>query len=546
MLRRYQQDAIDGIIGSHRKGSRPLVVMATGTGKTHVFMEYARRTNKRVMIVAERSEIVMQARDKLRSVGEDVDVEMSNAWSDEGLHPPRFVCASIQTLNANWRAKYSQSLKKQRRLERFNWSDFGLLVIDEAHHAVSTSYRRLIDHAYQQNPDIKLLGVTATPDRLDKKSMVRVFDDVPFRYEMPTAIKDGYLVPIKQKFVRVNSMDFSDVKTRGTDLDITQLDAVMRYEKNLHGVVTPTMDLAGDRPTLVFASSIKHAERMTEIFNRHRANCARVVHGKTDPDQRLMDLRDFRRGEYQFLINVQIATEGWDCPPVACVAVARPTKSRALYTQMVGRGTRTTVPLKGVTPDDRQAEIAGSSKPDCLVLDFVGNSGEHQLICTIDILAPEATPELREYVRRKVEEKQEEGAEVEYDEVAALLAEERERMNRRLVTAKVTYEATNIEPFTVLGIKPKPLSKWSNTRALSEKQQSVLIRAGIDPNKLAVHEQNQVLQQIFKRQRKGMATIKQMALLTQMGMEQGKVKRMSFNEASGEIQRLKDEARRAI
>ena len=394
MLRPYQQDAIGGITKAHEGGHIPLCVMATGTGKTHVFVEYAKTTRSRVMIVAERSEIVLQAREKIDSVGETVGVEMGQMTVQEMIWGrPRFVCASIQTLNSVRRG--------QRRMNKFDWNSFSLLVIDEAHHAVSPSYRRLIDLARTENPDILVLGVTATPDRLDKQGMNKVFTKVAYKYEMLQAINDGYLCPISQRLVTVKSLDFSDVKTAQGDLSIGDLDRVMRYEKNLHGVVMPTLEISGDRQTLIFASSIKHAERMAEIINRHKPDQAVIITGKLEADERAARFERFKTGDAQYLVNVQVATEGWDCPPVSCIAIARPTKSRALYTQMVGRGTRPIVPVTASTADGRKAQIRESNKPNCIVLDFVGNSAKHQLVSAFDLVAPEMPTRVRDVVRQR-------------------------------------------------------------------------------------------------------------------------------------------------
>lgn len=281
--------------------------MATGTGKTHVFVEYAKQSEGRAMIIAERQEIVMQARNKIAATGETCEIEMGDLKVNDNLWGrPRFVCASIQTLNAQRNCG--------RRYAKFDWASLKLLVIDEAHHAVAKGYQRVIEHARKENPDIKIMGVTATPDRLDKRSMGNVFNDVAYRYEMDSAIKDGYLVPIRQHMVQVKSMDFSSARTTAGDLNAGDLDRIMTYERNLHGVCVPTMDLAGDRPTLIFAASINHAQRISEIINRHRPGQACYITGKTPSDERAELLREFRDGKYQFLVNVQIATEGWDCP----------------------------------------------------------------------------------------------------------------------------------------------------------------------------------------------------------------------------------------
>ena len=533
MLRPYQTEAIKQIRIAHEGGKTPLCVMATGTGKTHVFVEYAKQSEGRAMIIAERQEIVMQARSKIAATGETCEIEMGDLKVNDNLWGrPRFVCASIQTLNAQRNCG--------RRYAKFDWASLKLLVIDEAHHAVAKGYQRVIEHARKENPDIRIMGVTATPDRLDKRSMGNVFNEVAYRYEMDSAIKDGYLVPIRQHMVQVKSMDFSSARTTAGDLNAGDLDRIMNYERNLHGVCVPTMDLAGDRPTLVFAASINHAQRISEIINRHRPGQACFITGKTPSDERAELLKEFREGKYQFLVNVQIATEGWDCPPVACVAVARPTKSRALYTQMVGRGTRPMVPVTEDEAGARRQSIAFSTKPDCLVLDFVGNSGRHQLVCSIDILKPSLPKEVRESVKVRVEALTDEGEHVAPSQLDRIVAEEEEAYRRSRVVASVQYNTSDIDPFTMLGIKAKPLSKWSNTRQLTEKQTAILVNAGINVNNMPIHQQRQAIEKIFERSRKGLCSMKQMALLCKFGYSSAEVKTWTRQTAGATLDQIRN------
>lgn len=539
MLRPYQQDAIGGITKAHEGGHIPLCVMATGTGKTHVFVEYAKTTRSRVMIVAERSEIVLQAREKVDSVGETVGVEMGQMTVQEMIWGrPRFVCASIQTLNSIRRG--------QRRMNKFDWNSFSLLVIDEAHHAVSPSYRRLIDLARTENPDILVLGVTATPDRLDKQGMNKVFTKVAYKYEMLQAINDGYLCPISQRLVTVKSLDFTDVKTAQGDLSISDLDRVMRYEKNLHGVVMPTLEISGDRQTLIFASSIKHAERMAEIINRHKPDQAVIITGKLEADERAARFERFKTGDAQYLVNVQVATEGWDCPPVSCIAIARPTKSRALYTQMVGRGTRPIVPVTASTADGRKAQIRESNKPNCIVLDFVGNSAKHQLVSAFDLVAPEMPTRVRDVVRQKIREAEEAGEPLEYDEVDRVVQEAAEEEARRQVRANVAYSTHEVSPFNALGITPKAASRWTNNNPISEKQMRFLEGQGIKPDKLKPHEQRQVMNELFRRSKKKLCSMKQMALLDKFGYTHTETKTWTFSQASEKIDQIAKNGWRSI
>src|SRR5262249_46304475 len=147
----------------------------------------------------------------------------------------------------------------------------------------------------------KVLGVTATPDRADEAAMGQVFDSVAFVYEIQQAIKDGWLCPIRVKQVLVGAIDLSGVSTVAGDLNAGELDAVMRAEEVLHGIVKPTVELAGDRRTIVFCTSVGAAHRAAEIFNRYKPDSARAVDGTTPTDERRRILRDHDAGRYQYL-----------------------------------------------------------------------------------------------------------------------------------------------------------------------------------------------------------------------------------------------------
>jgi superfamily II DNA or RNA helicase len=156
----------------------------------------------------------------------------------------------------------------------------------------------------------------------------------------------------------------------------------------LHGIAAPTIELTGDRKTLIFAASLAQAERLTEIINRHKPNSAKWVHGGTPKEERRSLFPAYTASEFQYLVNIGVTTEGFDEPGIEVVVMARPTKSRNLYAQMVGRGTRT---LPGVIdyiedPEDRKNAIHDSGKPSLEVIDFVGNAGQYKLITSADIL----------------------------------------------------------------------------------------------------------------------------------------------------------------
>jgi len=515
ILRSYQTAAVDGIFEAWRTVRSTLLVQPTGTGKTVTFAHVIKRMPAgRALVLAHREELIFQAADKIaRVTGHPPDIEMAEMRADHGmLGKARVVVSSIQTQCAGRNG--------DSRMKRFNPQEFSLLVLDEAHHATAPTYRRVVEH-YSQNPDLKILGVTATPDRHDEEALGQIFNSVAYDYELLDAIRDGWLVPIQQRSVVVDGLDYSGVRTTAGDLNGADLARVMEYEETLHGIAAPTMELAAGRKTLVFAASVAHAERLCEIFNRHRPECARFVTGTTPKDERRGMLADYAAGKFQILVNVGVATEGFDEPGIACVVMARPTKSRALYAQMAGRSTR---PLPGLVDahpeaDARRAAIAASAKPASEIIDFVGNSGRHHLITTADILGGNYSDEVVARARAKAEEA--DGAAV--DMAAALvdaekeLAEERERARRAAIRAKARYSCQVVDPFNVFHIEPWRERGWDKGRQPSEKMLALLERNGIDTKGLSFTQAKQLVGEIVHRYLSKQCSFKQARLLARYG-----------------------------
>ena len=271
-LRPYQQQARDRIHAEWDAGhTRTLLVLPTGTGKTIVFASVAAdqvRAGDRVLILAHRGELLEQAADKLqRSTGLVSAVEKAESTCLDSWY--RVVVGSVQTL------------QRPARLERFPRDYFGTIIIDEAHHAITDGYRRILDYF----SGAKVLGVTATPDRGDMRNLGEVFDSLAFEYKLTDAIKEGYLCKIMAQTIPL----------------------------------------------------IKTSQKFRDLLNTYGFRAAEV-NGQSD-DRRQV-LADFDAGKYNVLCNSMLLTEGWDCPSVDCVVVLRPTKVRSLYSQMVGRGTR--------------------------------------------------------------------------------------------------------------------------------------------------------------------------------------------------------------
>lgn len=525
--RDYQLTCSASVFDAFRESRRTLVVMPTGTGKTVLFGHVsANWESGRVLILAHRDELIRQAADKVgRIVGEQCDIEMGEAYADQFSFQARshVVVSSVQTMC------------RERRHSRFSPDDFGLLVIDEAHHAVADSYRTVIDY-FSRNPNLKVLGVTATPDRADEEALGKVFDSVAFDYQITDAIRDGWLVPIEQQFVYVDGLDFSNVRTMAGDLNGGDLAKIMEAEEMLHKVVDPTIQLAGDQQTLVFASSVAHAERMAEICNRHRSGCAEFIAGTTELETRRDILKRYSRGDFQFLFNCAIATEGFDEPTIGVVAIARPTKSRALYSQMIGRGTRTlTGTVDGLTEAaQRRAAIAGSNKQSVLILDFVGNSGRHKLVSTADILGGNYDDDVVERAKSEASKKSAKGERVDMTE-ELIAAQERikseEARKRSQLIGKAKFGTKSVNPFDIFDIAPRREPGWHKGRKPSDKMLSALRKFKVDEKQLAelsFSQAGQLLDTLCKRAGEGKCTLKQAQILSRNGERTD----VSFEEAS--------------
>lgn len=455
LLRPYQSDANDAIAAKFIAGEKStLLVLATGLGKTVCFASLVKRIDewapgKRTLIIAHREELIRQAAQKIQAItGEMPDIEMAGERADINMfHTAKVVVASKDTLRGD-------------RLKRFKPEEFGLVVTDEAHRSVADSYQSIYAHF----ASVPHLGVTATPDRYDEEKLGKVFGSVAYDYGLVEAIPDGWLCPIKQRAVEIHRLDYSKVRTTAGDLNGRDLAEVLSNEQVLQEQADATLNEARGRKTMVFATpgfksegddKFRVSERLTEIFNRHKPDIARLVTGKTPKDERTQILKDYRDGHFQILVNVAVFTEGFDDPSIELIAMARATKSRSLYTQIVGRATR---PLPGIvdglaTPFERRLAIEKSAKPFCEILDFGGNAGNHKLIHVSDILGTAFTEQEIALAEKTV--KKAKGA---VDVTTALKdarkeisekkqKEAKERFMRAFIKGTATYSVKQVDPF---------------------------------------------------------------------------------------------------
>jgi superfamily II DNA or RNA helicase len=542
-LRPYQLQASQAIMASWQQYDTALAVMPTGTGKTVLFSDVIRRVfPRKALVLAHRAELIHQAKDKIQRVtGYRVEVEMAALRADlhAGLFAsPQVIVSSIQTQAAGGDGG--------GRMAKFDPMMFGVLIIDESHHATAKSYRRVIDY-YRQNPRLKVLGVTATPDRADEEALGQVFEHVAFDYEILDAIRDGWLVPIDQQTVEIEGLDFSNIRTTAGALNGADLAAVMEAEKPLHGIADATMHIAGDRRTLVFAASVHQAEMLSDIFNRHKPGCSGWVCGKTDKVERARTLADFAGGKLQYVVNVGVLTEGFDDPGVELVVMGRPTKSRALYAQMCGRALR---PLPGVvdevddSPEHRRAAIATSPKPSCLIVDFSGNAGRHKLVSTADILGGNVTDEA---VAMAAEMARKAGKPVRMDELLEEAEEERLRQieeakrqaaaRKAKLVAKATFTTQSVNPFDLFHIRPAVERGWDRGKEISPKMRALIEKHYPDVNldQLNFAQARQLSTELFRRWDNNLASYKQVKLLAKHGIDAGN---LTMTEAKAAIDTL--------
>lgn len=514
-LRPYQTEAVSSVIEQLKTNKSTLVVLPTGAGKTVCFAHLCKHYMEqgRVMVIAHREELIRQAANKIEQItGYRPAIEMAAEYSDEqGFSKPKIVVSSVQTLITG-------------RMMRFSPDDFSLVITDEAHHCCALSYRKVYDHILSGKA--KHLGVTATPDRADEQALGKVFESVAFDYELPNIIDDGWLVPIKQSMVMIEGLDYSRAKTTAGDLNQADVAAAQSNEHILHEMISPIIEIAGTRKTIVFATpgskkpdgdddGFHIAERMTEILNRHKPNSARRVSQDTPKVERRQMLQDFAEGRFQFLVNVGVLTEGFDDPTIEVVAITRPTKSRSLYSQMIGRGTR---PLPGTvdkweTKHERRRAIESSAKNHIEILDFVGNSGRHKLVTTADILGGKYDDEVVERAKKKAEESDEavDMAEV-LEEAKNEIHQERKAKARAAIIARAKYTVQNVDPFDVFDLEPMREREWNKGRPPTKAQCDALTRAGIPIRQgLTMTQAGRLLSEEFRRRDAGLVGFRALA-----------------------------------
>lgn len=482
-LRPYQQEAVDAIRTKWGEWQRELLVLPTGCGKTVVFNTVANMQPGNVLILAHRDELIEQARDKYQRMFNELPGKIKAAETDL----KRVTVGSVQTMA---RRDYTGL--------------FQTVIVDEAHHSISDSYQSVLG----QFPEAKVLGVTATPDRGDKKSLARYYNGIAYEYSLRSAVADGYLCNITARTVPLE-IDMNNVKVSLGDF---QVDSVAEtLEPYLPKIAEAIQQYASSRKTVVFCPLISIAQEIADMIPG-----AREVNGNSADRKETLEWFD-KAGPGSVLCNAMLLTEGWDCPSVDCVVVLRPTKIRSLYAQMIGRGTR-------LSP----------GKDNLLILDFLWLCQKHNLCKPANLISDNATD--IEVVTKATKDE-----EIDLFDAVSDAEEQRRNALAEALAQQQKKRSKLINPLEVFSLLEdigladyEPTFAWEEADA-TEKQIKALENFGIDADGINRGYASKILDKVIERSKERKASVKQINLLRRHGYEPVD---WSFEQASKKIGQL--------
>lgn len=340
-LKEHQKQALESLENMRRNHETiALLYHATGTGKTVTAVSDAKRFGKRTLFVAHTHELIEQAAKTFNELWEDADV---GRFYDSIKQPDAYiVCGSIQSVALN--------------LDMFKEDDFGYIIIDEAHHASAETYQKILSYFA---PEFTL-GLTATPERADDKNIIDIFKNTAYKLDIKTAVEIGELVPVRCIRIHTN-IDLTKVRFNSVQYNIRDLESKIFVPERNKLIVDTFIEYASGKRTVIFCASVKHAEEIAEMINS-RGVCARAVSGDMKSSERREYIAKFQSGDIKALCACDLLNEGWDCPETEVLFMARPTMSKVLYTQQLGRGMR-----------------LADGKECLIVFDFVDNASQYNM-----------------------------------------------------------------------------------------------------------------------------------------------------------------------
>lgn len=446
-LRSYQRDALAAIEQATVRGvRRQLLVLPTGTGKTLVFAELIRRRPGRALVLAHRDELVAQAVEKLAMTGVERVGVVKGERNDVDA---AVIVASVQTIS------------RPNRLPELV-ANFSTIVEDEAHHATAETYRRVLEHvgAFRDEGPL-VLGVTATAERADGAALGAVFQEVVYEARLLDMIRAGYLAELRALQVHV-AADFNELHTRAGDFIESEAEMMLLAANAPAAVARAYQEHGAGRTALVFTPTVRVAYEIAKQFDEAGIAAAALDAG-TPLELRRELLARFHHGAIRVIANCGLLTEGYDEPAIACIIIARPTKSRPLYVQMVGRGTR-----------------RYPGKLDCLLLDVVGATARHDLVTAATLFGVEPVGAIEQSV-------------LDAADAGRLAAEQQAAVGRLVAQAVELFRARPLnwvaagagrfalaigEGGTLL-LDATPAARWA-VRQLTRDRRAVTLQTGLD------------------------------------------------------------------
>jgi superfamily II DNA or RNA helicase len=486
ILRSYQVDCVESVFRNWQEFKRVLVVQPTGCGKTICFAHIAKRKadeGKRVLILANREELLQQASDKIRAaVNLETALEKAESTAINSLLP--ITVGSVQTLS------------RSSRLKQFPADYFDTIIVDEGHHALASSWQSILQYFYGANVAL----FTATPDRSDRKNLGQYVEALAHEYTIRQAIADGYLCKIAAQTIPLK-IDLSKVRTTAGDYNDADLGTAL--DPYLEQIADHMADTVRDRRCLVFLPLIKTSEKMTELLRARGFPAAHVC--GVSPDRAAI-ISAFQAGDISCLCNSMLLTEGFDCPPINCIVCLRPTKIRSLYAQVVGRGTR-------IHPD----------KQNLLILDFLWHTTKHDLCHPCSLVA-----ETAEVADRMTALQEAAGGPVDLEDIEQQAKTDtlhaREEALARELRQKHGRKGKLIDPveFSLLISDEsladyEPVFPWES-KEVSTAQKQTLSRFGFDTDRIPNRGYaSKLMNKIFDRRKQNMASPGQIKLLKRFG-----------------------------
>mgnify|MGYP002516379890 CR=1 FL=1 len=507
-LRPYQEEAVKAIENEWSKGNKKtLLVLPCGCGKTICFskvIEDSIKDGSRALVLAHRTELLTQAAEKLKKVS-GLDSALEKAENTSYGSDLQVTLGSVQTLS------------KEKRLHQFPNDYFKTIVVDEGHHSMSDSYQTILKHFDKAN----ILGVTATPDRSDERNLGQFFDSKAYEYTIAQGIRDGYLSPVKAQLIPLQ-LDIKDVNVSQGDYNAGEIGNAL--EPYLNQIANEMLTYCKNRRTIVFLPLIKTSQKFCELLNLHGLRAVEV--NGTSKDREKI-LNDFHNGEYDVLCNSMLLTEGFDEPSIDCVVVLRPTKVRALYQQMVGRGMR-------LSPE--------TGKKDLLLLDFLWMTEKHNLCRPSALISKDS--DIAERIDKKMIAS---GVGIDLiqanEQVEKDIVREREESLARELEAMKKRKKGLVDPIQyAFSIEAEDLARYEPTfpwemGPVTDKQKDYLEKHGILPDTVEnAGKASLIIDKLKSRYLEGLATPKQIRFLESKGFKHVGV--WSFDSANKMINRM--------